>query len=512
VFAAMASVLPATAQLCPGDCDGDGQVTVAELIRGVRISLGEDAVAECAAMDGDGNGVVTVAELIRAVRAALEFCIADTPTPTVTPLGPTCGDGTADGLEECDDGNTADGDGCSSGCELERGGNPCAGVPVAASSQLRAVRIASGLTNPVHVAAPPLDPHRIFIVEQPGRVRLVRTTLAGRELQGAPFLDIVARVSSGGERGLLSIAFHPDFERNGWFFLNYTCRNDGCPAGSSTGATIVSRFEASATADQAEVGTERVLLAIPQPAGNHNGGQIAFGPDGYLYVGMGDGGSFDDPREAGQDDDTLLGKMLRLDVDVDEAPYWRAPDDNPNRREGPLGLIWAKGVRNPWRFSFDRANGDLYIADVGQDTFEEINVQAGNSTGGENYGWDIFEGDMCFNDRQGPSDCPSPRDGFVFPVLQYGRSDGVSVTGGFVYRGCAIAALRGTYFYSDFATAWIRTFVLAGGVATQQQDRTGSITVPDGDIRAVSSYGEDARGELYIVDHGGEVFQFVAQD
>jgi len=518
LFTVLATGGPAPAQSCAGDCDGDGQVTIAELVRGVRIALGELPVEECDGLDGDGDGTVNVAELIRAVRAALEICIADTPTPTVTPLGPFCGDGAADGLEECDDGNTAGGDGCSAACELEPGGDPCAGVPVAATAQLRAVRVASGLSSPVHIAGPPLDPHRIFVVEQAGRVRLVKTTIAGRELQAEPFLDIAGRVRSGGandERGLLGIAFHPNYESNGWFFVNYTCRAAGCPPGLSDGSTVVSRFERGATADVAVVESERVLLAIPQPSTNHNGGQVAFGPDGYLYVGMGDGGSFDDPLEAGQDDDTLLGKMLRLDVDVADAPYWRTPDDNPDRRAGPLGLIWAKGLRNPWRFSFDRANGDLYIADVGQNRFEEINVQPGNSTGGENYGWDIFEADTCFNDRQGPpSQCPAPRDGFVFPVLQYGRGDGVSVSGGFVYRGCAMPALHGTYFYSDFATAFIRTFVFAGGVATQQMDRTQAIDVADGlDIRFISSYGEDARGELYIADRaGGEVFQLVAVD
>lgn len=518
MLAVFMTVGPAPAQTCAGDCDGDGQVTISELVRGVRIALGELPVEECDALDGDGSGTVTVAELIRAVRAALEICIPDTPTPTVTPLGPFCGDGSADGLEECDDGNASSGDGCSAACELEPGGDPCAGVPVAATAQLRAVRVASGLSRPVHIAGPPLDPHRIFVVEQAGRVRLVKTTIAGqRELQEEPFLDIVDRVRSGGandERGLLGIAFHPNYESNGWFFLNYTCRAAGCPSGSPDGSTIVSRFERGATPDVAVVGSERVLLAIPQPATNHNGGQVAFGPDGYLYVGMGDGGSFDDPLEAGQDDDTLLGKLLRLDVNVVEAPFWRTPVDNPAPREGTLGLIWAKGLRNPWRFSFDRANGDVYIADVGQNTFEEINVQPGDSRGGENYGWDIFEGDMCFNDRQGPSECPAPRDGFVFPVIQYGRSSGVSVTGGFVYRGCAMPALRGTYFYSDFATAFIRTFVLAGGVATQPMDRTQSIEVPDGlDIRFISSYGEDARGELYIADRAdGEIFQLVARD
>lgn len=502
---------------CAGDCDGDGQVSIDELIRGVRIALGEADVAECPAMDGDGDGRVSVAEIVLAVRAALDVCIADTPTPTPTPVGPFCGNGLVEGLEECDDGNNADGDGCSSTCELEPGGDPCVGIPASDELGLRAQLVADGLVNPVDIGAPPLDPHRLFIVEQAGRVRLVKTTAGGRQLLATPFLDIRDRVRTGGgndERGLLGIAFHPDYEANGWFFVNYTCRAPICPAGFSDGASVIARYQADPHGDVADPSTERVVLAIAQPFTNHNGGQLAFGPDGYLYVGMGDGGSFDDPLEAGQDDETVLGKMLRIDVDVDSPPYWRVPNDNPNGRSGILGLIWAKGLRNPWRYSFDRATGDLYIADVGQSTFEEINVQAGASRGGENYGWDIFEGDMCFNDRQGPSECPASREGFVFPVLQYGRNQGVSVTGGFVYRGCALSAWQGVYFYSDFVSAWVRTFVLAGGQATQQRDITASIALPSGrDLRFVSTYGQDARGELYIADRrDGEVFQFVASE
>lgn len=248
-----------------------------------------------------------------------------------------------------------------------------------------------------------------------------------------------------------------------------------------------------------------------QTFSNHNGGQNAFGPDGYLYVGMGDGGFFDDPNEAGQDDGTLLGKLLRIDVDVPNAPYWRVPSDNPNPIAGELGLIWAKGLRNPWRFSFDRATGDLYIGDVGQDTFEEIDVQPGDSRGGENYGWDNFEGTFCLPDRRGATECPDPADGFVFPVLEYGRGDGISVTGGVVYRGCSLQTLLGHYFYSDFGSGFVRSFVLAGGEATQRLDRTSSIDVPAGrNLQFPASYGEDARGELYVVDRDGEVFQLVA--
>jgi cysteine-rich repeat protein len=501
----------ATAQSCPGDCDGDGQVSIAELIRGVRIALGEASADECPPVDGNGDGVVTVNELVAAVRASLEKCVADTPTPTMTPIGPFCGNGVAEAPEECDDGNTAGGDGCSAACELEPGGDVCAGVPIADGAALRAVLVAAGLQNPVHATAPPLDPNRLFIVEQRGRVRLVKTTADGRELLETPFLDIVDRVRSGSfndERGFLSIAFHPDYESNGWFFANYTCRAPNCPPGADDSSTVISRFTRSADPDWADAASERVLLTVDQPFTNHNGGQLAFGPDGYLYVGMGDGGSGFDPQGNAQSDATLLGKMLRVDVDVAEPPYWRAPDDNPAGGEGELALIWAKGLRNPWRFSFDRANGDLYIGDVGQRTFEEIDVQPGTSRGGENYGWVFYEAGSCV----APPNCPD-RLSFVFPVLQYGRNDGISVTGGFVYRGCAMPSLRGTYFYSDFGSAFIRTFVLLDGTATQRRDRTAEIAVPSGlDIQFPASYGEDARGELYIVDRDGEVFQLVADE
>ncbi len=515
-----------SAQTCVGDCDGDAQVSIAELVRGVRIALGEVAVAECEAFDVDGDGRVTVSELILAVRAALDACVADTATPTQTSaptatptntrtLVPvTCGDTAAEGVEECDDGNLLDGDGCSAGCELEPGGDVCAGIAPSAATTYRFEEVASGLHNPLHVAAPSLDPHRVFIVEQAGRILVVDRTSGG--LQATPFLDISERVRfSGGndERGLLSVAFHPDYETNGWFYVNYSCSGIGCPTGMASGSTIIARYDRSDDANIADADSEKVLLAIAQPYPNHNGGLNAFGPDGFMYIGMGDGGFFDDPLEAGQDDGNLLGKMLRVDVDVTDPPYWRVPTDNPNGMEGEIGLIWAKGLRNPWRFSFDRANGDLYIGDVGQDTLEEIDVQPGSSTGGENYGWDIFEGTSCLNDRRGPSSCPHSDEGLVRPVIEYGRSDGVSVTGGIVYRGCSLPALRGQYFYSDFGVYWVRTFVYSNGEATQRMERTDEIAVSAGRrIRFVASYGEDARGELYIVDRAGAVFQLVADE
>jgi glucose/arabinose dehydrogenase len=226
---------------------------------------------------------------------------------------------------------------------------------------------------------------------------------------------------------------------------------------------------------------------------------------------MGDGGSANDPREAGQSDTTLLGKMLRIDVDVDDPPYRAVPPSNPNpSAPDPRGLIWAKGVRNPWRFTFDRANGDVYMGDVGQNEIEEVNIQLGTSSGGENYGWDIFEGNACVEPRPLFEECPA-RDAYVFPVLEYTHSEGCSVTGGYVYRGCALPDLHGTYFYADYCSSFVRSFVYADDNATEQRDWTSDLA-PGGGMRLgdISSFGEDARGEHYISNlSGGVVFKIV---
>lgn len=492
-----------SAQSCPGDCDGDGEITVAELIRGVRIALGQSSLDDCPSFDVDGDGRVVVGELIQAVRAALESC---------APAGAVCGDGVALFPEECDDGNVSSGDGCDAECRLELGGDVCAGITSTDTTEYRGVLAADGLDNPIGIAGPPLDPYRMVVLEQRGMLRLLRRTADGFEVAEEPFLDLTAQVifSSGNdERGLLGIAFHPNYEENGWFFLNYSCRRGGCPGDATQGTSVISRFNRDPESpDRADPSSERILLVVPQRFPNHNGGHLAFGPDGMLYIGMGDGGFREDPDETGQRDDTILGKMLRVDVDVPDSPFWRVPPDNPNPVEGELGLIWAKGLRNPWRYSFDRANGDLYIADVGQDTFEEVSVQPGDSQGGENYGWDIFEADFCHEPDPAPM-CPmgAAADEFVFPVHQYGRGEGVSITGGFVYRGCVLDSLNGTYLFSDFIFSGIRSFVLVDGEATEVGEITDAIEVDDGrQIQAVSSYGEDARGEIYILDRTGEIF------
>jgi cysteine-rich repeat protein len=497
----LALLMPFPALACPGDCDGDGTVAINELVLAVQVALGSAGADRCGAADLNGDGAVTIQELIAAVNVALSGCGA--PTPTATPGPVNCGDGTADPDEECDDVNRTAGDGCDAACQLEPGGNPCAGVPTFAGAALATELHTDAMALPVHLAAPRLDPHRLFVVEQAGRIRIIEHGT----LLDTPFLDIQDRVGCCGERGLLSVAFHPDYERNGRFFVDYTNR---------AGDTVIARYTVGSDPDVAERDSERILLTIAQPFANHNGGQLAFAPDGTLFVGMGDGGSAADPLGSGQDDGTLLGKLLRLDVDVDEAAaaasgrWYAVPPDNPRAAEGaPLGLIWAKGLRNPWRFSFDRLTGDLFIGDVGQNRREEIDVLPADSPGGANFGWDIFEGNTCHEPAPANA-CPAQVAPFTPPALDYPRRDGCSVTGGFVYRGCALPALRGQYFFSDFCTSFVRTFAWRDGAVADLADRTAALAPGDGfTISSVASFGEDARGELYIADRGGEIYRIV---
>ncbi|MGE0520715.1 MAG: PQQ-dependent sugar dehydrogenase [Candidatus Binatia bacterium] len=495
-LALAALLVAAPAGACSGDCDDDQIVAVHELVEAVGLAVNGSDVRPCPAADADGDGRIDIADLVSAVNMALLGCGAATPVPSPTPGHlPECGDGAVQQLEECDDGNRLDGDGCSADCALEPGGDVCRGVTAFPDSAAIAALVTDQVERPVHVSAPPLDPRRVFVVEQEGRIRVVKDGV----LLGEPFLDIQPLVSCCGERGLLSVAFHPDYERNGWFFVDYT---DGA------GDTVVARYTVSADADRADPNSARVLLSIDQPAPNHNGGQLAFAPDGTLFIGMGDGGG--GASANGQNDGTLLGKLLRLDVDVENAPFYAVPPDNPAAARGdPLGLIWAKGFRNPWRLSFDRLTGDLYIGDVGEGRAEEIDVAPNASRGGENYGWNIFEGLLCFQPPGGM--CPDQRPPvFTPPVFTYGRREGCSVTGGFVYRGCALPGLRGAYFFSDYCSALLRTFRLEGGVVTDLADRTAALAPGGGrEIEMVVSFGEDARGELYIADLGGEVYKLV---
>src|SRR5262245_22283922 len=334
---------------------------------------------------------------------------------------------------------------------------------------------------PLYVTSPPLDTTRLFILEQNGLVRIVKNG----SLLPTPFIDLTTLSTCCGEQGLLGMAFAPDYSTSGVFYLSYT---------NNAGKPEVRRYTVSSNPDVANPnGT--LVISVEDFAPNHNGGQISFGPDGYLYYGMGDGGGGDDPEETGQDLNRLLGKMMRLDV---SAPPYAIPPSNPFVGVTGLDEIWAYGLRNPWRWSFDRGTGDLYIADVGQGAREEVDVQPAASTGGENYGWDIWEGTLCHEPTPPATSCPATT-GFTFPVIEYDHTQGCSISGGYVYRGCRMPDLRGTYFYSDICSGFIRTFKgVSGGVAQNQQDRTGDVGTGSG----VSSFGEDARGELYIVDYG----------
>jgi glucose/arabinose dehydrogenase len=362
--------------------------------------------------------------------------------------------------------------------------------------EVRAVRVASGLDLPLFVTAPPGDRQRLFILEQvTARIKSLR----GSEVLSTPFLDLGPRVGNGGgEQGLLGLAFHPGYAQNGFFYVNYT-DNDG--------NTVVARYQVSSDPDAAIFESEQILLRVDQPYSNHNGGMLAFGPDGYLYLGLGDGGSANDPGNRAQDGGTLLGKLLRIDVNGG-SPY-AVPPDNPFVNEPAVrDEIWALGLRNPWRFSFDRQTGDLFIGDVGQNAWEEIDFQPAGSPGGQNYGWRVWEG----NHRTGRDGLSGVVPEVTAPIHEYNHEGGrCSVTGGYVYRGDSIPELRGTYFFADFCSGEIWSFRWDGMQMTEFQDRSAELDPGEGlDLGNISSFGEDGAGELYITDlYGGEVFKIV---
>jgi glucose/arabinose dehydrogenase len=343
--------------------------------------------------------------------------------------------------------------------------------------------VAEGLRNPVYVTAPANDP-RLFIVEQPGRIRVVERGT----LRSEPFLDIETRVRDGGEQGLLGLAFHPDYASNGYFYVNYTIQD---------GSTRIERYRVSADPNVADDNSDRVIVQIPQPYGNHNGGMVLFGPDGMLYIGMGDGGSANDPQGNGQNASTLLGSLLRLDVDGGD-PY-AIPNDNPFVGNAQArGEAWAIGLRNPWRFSFDSQDGLLYIGDVGQNAWEEIHV-APLDVGGLNYGWNVMEGRHCL----GLGGCDQT--GLTLPPVEYGHDNGCSVIGGIVYRGSTLPDLVGHYFYSDWCDGWLRSFRYVNGAATAHTEWAV------GDIGNVLTFGEDAARNLYIGSQNGRVYRLISR-
>ena len=404
---------------------------------------------------------------------------------------PVCGDGVAELPEECDDANPTDGDGCTSDCELEDASALCTGIAPTTGTNIDAVFLSDDFTVPLYVTAPRLDPAHLFVVERAGTIRILN--LDDNTVNPAPFLDIEDLTTTGGERGLLSMAFDPDYASNGRFFVSHT---------NTSGDLVLARYQVDAgDPAAADESTRQELLVVPHPgAVNHNGGQIQFGGDGFLYWGMGDGGRGDNP----QDDASMLGKLLRLDVNHASAPFVTVPPGNPGYVDGSSDLeyIWAKGLRNPWRFSFDRANGDLYIGDVGGERFEEISYASGASTGGENYGWAIFEGNNC---RTEP--CPDPPTGFTMPVHDYAHGRACAVMGGYAYRGCAMPDLAGTYFFSDLCAAFVHTFKMEGGVATGLTDRTHDARSAGAVFGGVVSWGEDARGEIYVVNGNNSIYR-----
>jgi glucose/arabinose dehydrogenase len=343
-------------------------------------------------------------------------------------------------------------------------------------------QIVDGFDRPLHITHAGDGSGRLFVVEKVGRIRIVRDGQALPE----PFLDITDRVGSrANEQGLLSVAFHPRYRENGWLFVNYT-DNDG--------DTVVSRF--NATGDRADPDSEAQVLTIGQPFANHNGGLIVFGPDGMLYVGMGDGGSAGDPLGAGQDRSTLLGKILRINVET--LPY-TIPADNP-WADGSSGRqeVWISGVRNPWRFSFDRATGDLFVADVGQNRLEEVHMLPVGRSAGANLGWNIMEGDECFR----RNDCD--RSAFNLPIDVYPHSLGCSVTGGHVYRGAAFPALQGVYVFGDFCSGRIWGLRSLNGGWERAELLQSNLQI--------ATFGEDEAGELYITGYNnGVLYRIVVE-
>jgi glucose/arabinose dehydrogenase len=369
----------------------------------------------------------------------------------------------------------------ASGCSSDGGLAPPEGqVPVGLE------QVASGLAFPLYLTTPPGEAARLFIVEKGGAIRIVKNG----SLLPTPFLNLSDRVSTGGEQGLLGLAFDPQYSSTGRFVVHYT---------DVQGNTRVSIFHVSGDPDVADGASEQVVLTAQQPFENHNGGQIAFGPDGFLYLGLGDGGSGGDPQGRGQDLSDLLGSILR--VDVQGGSGYTVPPDNPFvGRSGAAPEVWSYGLRNPWRFSFDRSTGDLYIADVGQSAWEEVDVAPAAEGGakGLNFGWNLMEGNHCYATN------PCTQFGLTLPVLEYSHDQGCSITGGYVYRGGAIPDLQGHYFYADFCEGWIRSFRYHDGRATDQADWPS--LRPGG---GVPSFGEDAAGELYVLSTNGGIYRIV---
>jgi len=366
-----------------------------------------------------------------------------------------------------------------------------AGVPTAEASlstvRLRLIKKWSGLSKPVYFTAAKGDSGRAFVVEKGGRIRVIRNG----KLLSRPYLDISSKVSKGGEQGLLGLAFTPNFKSSGRFYINYT---------DVSGDTVIARYYTSRPGSDRPSFKSRVILRISQPYSNHNGGCLQFGPDGFLYVGMGDGGSAGDPDGRAQDPGVLLGKVLRIDTgdsgNGNRPTTYSIPRSNPFvGTSGYRGEIWALGVRNPWRFSFDRTAGHMWMGDVGQEAWEEIDF-APKAVGGQNYGWNVYEGKHTY-----PPGSPAPANPGLYtrPLVEMGHPSFESVTGGYVYRGRLYPKLRGVYVFGDFLTGKIRGMRRLPSVSSRQLADTSLL---------ISSFGESASGELYLCDYrGGAIYR-----
>jgi glucose/arabinose dehydrogenase len=363
---------------------------------------------------------------------------------------------------------------------------PAPTTPAGPPPALRLNSFVTGVSSPTDLESARDGSGRLFVVEQAGRIRIIRNGA----VTGTPFLDIAGKIASGGELGLLGLAFHPGYASNRKFYVNYTRQ-------SGSLQTVIAEYQASSgNPDQADPASERILLTVTQPFANHNGGQLAFGRDGFLYIALGDGGSGGDPMGNGQNLQTLLGKILRIDVNsASSGRAYAIPSDNPFAAGGGLPEIFAYGFRNPWRFSFDSANGTLFVGDVGQASFEEVDiVQKGG-----NYGWNVMEGSHCFKP---PSGCNT--NGLTMPINDYGRDQGGTVIGGFVYHGTAIPGLVNTYVFGDFLNGKIWG-LQQGSSGTWQRTELASTGKP------ITSFGQDENGELLVVDYDGAVWKLAAQ-
>ncbi len=370
------------------------------------------------------------------------------------------------------------------------------GKPVCAAKETKGVRLAAPfpllpeLNRPVAMLMAPGDDSNWYLVQQPGRV--VRFDNSSQASRVTAFVDISERVAGGGvggdERGLLGMAFHPGYSRNGYLYLSYTGRHK-----QKGLVSRISRFHLKSGAGVVDPASERILLSVAQPYSNHNGGQIAFGPEGYLYFGLGDGGAGGDPHGHGQNTRTLLGAMLRIDVGDGGSGQYTIPADNPFAAGDGRGEIFAWGLRNPWRWSFDRKSGDLWVGDVGQNRYEEIN----QLVKGGNYGWNRMEGDHCFEPA---SDCRTKD--LKMPLEAYGRNEGIAVTGGYVYRGRRITALWGKYLYADYGSGriWQLSASDEAGYVNSELFKT--------DLN-ISSFAEAHDGELFVLGLGGEICKIV---